>query len=133
MAMKSKLTAGEYEIEIGGKTHTLKPTLAAFTRLAALGSYNDISARIFNRDAGIIAVVIRHGLGWKDAEAKRLSDFMMKAGTHTLWEPCYRYFFALFHAGKTIEEIAAENEAKAAEGGAVESDGDDEGNGLTGA
>lgn len=129
-AKKSRLNAGEYEITLDGKAHTLKPSLAAFNRLAALGPYTDVAQRILSRDAGTLAVVIRHGLGWDDTKSRNLADLMYKTGTHALCEPLYRYFFALFHAGKTVEQVNAEVEAK----NAASSDGEgDEGNALTGA
>ena len=133
MAAKSNLTAGVYQIEIRGKTHILKPTLAAFNRLASQGPYNDVSARILGRDAATIAVVIRHGLGWTDAQSRSMAEMMMKAGTHTLWEPCYRFFFSLFHAGKTMEEVADEQAKATADADDKAQDEDAEGNALTGA
>ena len=106
------------------------PSLAAFNRLAQLGAFSEVVPRIIARDTGLIAIIIRHGLGWKDAEAKHLPNLLFKTGTQDLWEPCYNYFFCLFNNGKTAEQLAAENSAKT--GDSVESE-EDEGNALTGA
>lgn len=131
----SRIDAGHYKITMDGKEYTLAPSLAAFNRLAQLGAFDDVRDKILRRDAGTLAVVIRWGLGWKDDQSRRLPELMFKTGLSALWEPCYRFFFALYHDGKTVEEVAEELDARRAAGddtGAAD-DEDAEGNGLTGA
>jgi len=129
----SRINAGEYKIAMDGKQYTLSPSLAAFNRLAQLGAFDDVRDKIMRRDAGTISVVIRWGLGWKDDQARRLPELMYKTGLSALWEPCYRYFFALYHDGKTVEEVNEELEARRSAGDEPSLGQDAEGNELTGA
>lgn len=127
---KLKLNSGEYEIKLDGETHVLKPTLAAFNRLAMLGPYDDVYELLRKRDLGTMAVVIRHGLGWNDVQSRNLADKIFRTGTFDLVQPLTQFFFSLFHHGLTMEEFVnemADRQAKEADTGS------EEGNGLTGA
>ncbi|HZH27351.1 MAG TPA: hypothetical protein VEY95_09220 [Azospirillaceae bacterium] len=120
--MTSAITRGEVAITLAGAEHILKPSLQAFSRLAATGPYRDLLEKLALCDIGTMCFVLRHGLGWTDGQAQKLPDLVFRTGVSPLNAKLSAFVFALFNNGKTPDEFAAEQVRP----------GDGEGNGLDG-
>lgn len=105
----SKLNKGEVSIVLGGTEHTLKPSLSAFSTLGSrFESWSELLGKIAAGNIPAMIVVLRYGLGFNDAQSKKLPDLVFSTGISNLTEPLSDYVYRLFNSGKGVEEVIAE-------------------------
>ncbi|WP_109469193.1 hypothetical protein [Azospirillum sp. TSH58] len=121
------LTKGSVTFDLAGESVTLVPTVKAFNLLSStVDSYSVHLQRLAVGHVDTIKTVLRAGLGLNDAQAKELSGKIMLTGVFAASNPCSDYVYRLFNAGKSMEEVQAEQQAKAAAKAEAEEAGDAE-------
>lgn len=105
----SKLNKGEVAIVLDGTDYTLKPSLSAFSALGSrFESYGELLTKIAAGNVPAIVLVLRHGLGFNDAQTKRLPDMVFRTGIAAVSEALTDYVFRLFNSGKGVDEVTAD-------------------------
>ena len=115
----SDLQKGEVVIVLGGAAHTLKPSLDAFSRLAArFETHAKLHEKLMAGDVSAMITVLRHGLKMSDSAAKALPNMIFQCGVHALIDPLVDYVFKLFNGGLSAEEwLSRQNSGDVAEAG----------------
>lgn len=123
--MNSVLDKGNVTFQLAGEEVTLRPTVKAFNLLAGVAdSYSVVLQRLAVGHVDTIKTVLRAGLGLNDAEVKELPLKIMMTGVFACTNPCSDFVYRLFNAGKSVEEVQAEEKTKAA---ASQQDGEADG------
>lgn len=121
------LTKGQVTLELAGETVTLMPTVKAFNLLAgAADTYSTLLQRLAIGHVDTVKTVLRAGLGLNDTQVKELPGKIMQTGVIAVSNPCSDYVYRLFNAGKSVKEVQAEQQAKAAAKAEAEEAGDAE-------
>lgn len=104
----SKISRGEVALTLAGTAHTLKPTLACYQKLATqYENYGVLLNKIASGNVPAIMFVIRHGLGFNDQQAKKLSGLLMDTGISAVTDPLSDFVYRLFNGGKSVDEVIA--------------------------
>ncbi len=121
------LDKGKVTLELAGETVTLVPTVKAFNLLAgAADTYSTLLQRLAIGHVDTVKTVLRAGLGLNDTQVKELPGKIMMTGVLAVSNPCSDYVYRLFNAGKSVKEVQAEQQAKAAAQAEAEEVGDAE-------
>ena len=119
----SEITRGEVSITLAGVERTLKPSLAAYATLGQQSQgYWDIQRRLLESHIPTCALVVRLGLGMKEADQQRVMRLLFESSLHEIRVPLAEYVHRLFHNGRSAQEVEAEQAE--AEGGEPEGNGD---------
>lgn len=122
----SDLTKGEVAVVLAGSTRILKPSLDAFSRLAArYETHPKLHEKLMAGDIAAMLAVLRYGLKMSDKEAKSLPNLIFMTGAHALIDPLVDYAFKLFNGGLSAEEWLAQQTGGQEAAGVAEG-GDDE-------
>lgn len=110
--MTNKITKGEVAITLAGEELTLTPSLSAFSTLSVrYSNYGQLLNLIAEGNVPALVFTLRHALGWGDKQAKTLPTKVMMTGVHKVSEPLAEFVYRLFNAGKSMEEVMAEEVA----------------------
>lgn len=105
----SKLTKGEVSITLAGTEYTLRPTLQAFSVIGSkYESYGHLLGKIAAGNVPAMVFTLRYGLGWGDAQAKKLPELVMQTGVSGLVDPLTDFVYRLFNGGKSADEVMAD-------------------------
>lgn len=106
----SLLSHGQVEIELGGETVTLNPTLAAMEKINRhFGSLREALTRCASLDFTGVVVVIAAGAGLGQEGTKRLPDQVFQAGILNVIGPVSDYLTTLMNpAGQSAGEGSGE-------------------------
>ena len=106
------LHKGEVTVTLAGAEHTLRPTLDAFATIAGLGPYLGTLRKLGEMDVPTMILVLRLGLGWPEARSREVTKLVFETGVHPLNQRLRDFVFAMFNAGKSAEDVLAEQEIR---------------------
>lgn len=101
----NELNKGDVEITLAGEKRVLRRSLDAYNRIGNMGSPDETQRKVLGGDLGTIGLVLRHGLGMKDHEAKALPKLLYDTPLSDLRVPVADYVWKLFHNGMSLEEV----------------------------
>lgn len=101
------------DIELGGRTYHLKPSLGATRRLSRLkGGFQGVFEGIIAQDFDLYATVIKAGLeSEKNLSDKDLENYVYEAGIVNLIDPVAKYVRCLQNGGKLEETESASSDS----------------------
>ncbi len=99
------MNVGEVEIQLDGKTETLRSSLGAFKKVNAAGGFTNVINKIVGYDFDYYVTVISAGLNKKPAD---IEEAIYKTGLPNLVQPLALYVGYLAHGGKPAEEVKAD-------------------------
>lgn len=105
------MAEGEVEIELGGNTEKLRPTLRAAKVINALGGIDGFSGvfrRIIALDLETVTAVIAAGTNKK---FDKVEQDVFKAGVANLVKPASEFVSMLANGGKPLEQASESDEA----------------------
>lgn len=110
MATKTKIGAGNVEIDIAGNIYTLRPTLKAAQGVSRrfdgiTGAY----ARIAAGDLDAITAIVNFGLGYEGKDATRMESEVFEAGITDMIAPVSRFISVLANGGRPPVEGGEED------------------------
>jgi hypothetical protein len=114
----AELGAGDIVIKLNGEEVTLKPSLEACIHLTTdprglFGGEDSIYGRIGKLDIGVMAKIIRLGLGIGASGVKDLEQRMFTTGLDTLRDPLWDFIGAIATGGRKMETDGEDGGAKA--------------------
>jgi hypothetical protein len=107
----SKILSGQVEIDLGGDTVALLPTLNAATRISRqFGGFQGALQRIQASDLDAYVSVIQHAIGMRtEAETKGLREKVWGTGLNRLVLPLTEYVLMLANGGRALDEPAEDD------------------------
>lgn len=94
----SRASFGQIDIDLGGETITLQPTLAALQKIdRAFGSLREASERVANLSLDALVTIIAAGAGLDAQAAKALPERVFRAGILNLVGPVSEYLLVLMN------------------------------------
>lgn|SRR4051812_601943 len=95
------MNVGEVEIDLGGKTETLRPSLGAAKRVNAAGGFQNVINRVIAFDFDYYVSVIAAGLNKKPQE---IEDAVYQEGVYKLQGKVVSFVALLANGGKPLSE-----------------------------
>lgn len=99
---------GEVDIELNGKSETLKSTLKAAKAVNAHGGFMNVLARLAAMDQDFYVLVVSAGLGKKPGEVE---EAVFKTGLPQLTEGLSDFVLLLTNGGKPLSGVSGSGEA----------------------
>jgi hypothetical protein len=94
------MNVGEVEIQLDGKSETLRSSLGAAKRVNAAGGFSQVINKLLAYDFDYYVTVVSAGLGKKPSE---IEEAVYKAGLPNLVAPLSLYVGYLANGGKPAE------------------------------